>query len=100
MSIPVKGELKKELGICGSKSGRDMDKFDVCNLTAEQGQIVDCPIIKEANLHIECRVVAKTLLAGDKMNNEIIDMCYDADYDNGDYHTLFFGEIVDCYILD
>jgi flavin reductase (DIM6/NTAB) family NADH-FMN oxidoreductase RutF len=32
VSIPVKDNLKKELGFCGSKSGRDFDKFKECNL--------------------------------------------------------------------
>lgn len=100
VSIPASGKLKKELGICGTKSKRDLDKFKDCNITAQQGQMVDCPVVKEASIQIECKVVAKTLLDASKMNKEIVENCYDGNFEDGDYHTLFFGEIVAAYILE
>jgi flavin reductase (DIM6/NTAB) family NADH-FMN oxidoreductase RutF len=100
VSVPLDGALRKELGICGSKSGRDTDKFALCNFTAVDGQSVDCPIIGEAQLHIECEVVAADTLDASKMSGDIVDKMYAGDYENGDYHTLFFGKIVDCYILE
>jgi flavin reductase (DIM6/NTAB) family NADH-FMN oxidoreductase RutF len=100
VSIPAKGELRKELGVCGTKSRRDIDKFDACGFTAKQGQIVDCPVIGEARLHIECKVVAQTLLTGNEMDSEVVEKWYGGDSENGDFHDLFFGEIVDAYILD
>ena len=36
VSVPLDGTLRKELGICGSKSGRDTDKFAECNFTASR----------------------------------------------------------------
>lgn len=100
VSIPVKGELRKELGICGSKSRRDVDKFEACGFTAILGQEIDCPIIGEARIHLECKVLAKTLIAGNEMDSEVIEKWYGGDSENGDFHDLFFGEIVDAYILD
>ncbi len=100
VSVPLNGELRKELGICGSKSGRDMDKFEVCNFTDIDANVVDCPIIGEASLHIECEVVGKDTMDATKMERSIVDKMYAGDYENGDYHTLFFGKIVDCYIKD
>jgi len=100
VSVPASRELRGELGICGTKSGRDTNKFDACNFTAVDGREVDCPIVGEASLHIECKVVAKTLLDADKMDNGIVDKMYSGDYETGDYHTLFFGEIVDCYLKE
>ena len=48
VNVPV-GELnektKKALRICGSKSGRDMDKIAACGLTAEDGLKVSVPAI-------------------------------------------------------
>jgi len=41
---------------CGVKSGRDIDKFKACNLTAENSKVVTCKSIKESPLNIECRV--------------------------------------------
>ena len=41
---------------CGVRSGRDMDKFEVMNLTAKKGEKVDAPIIYESPVNIECKV--------------------------------------------
>jgi hypothetical protein len=35
-------------------------------------------------------------MTGDQMNALMHDKCYPAD----DYHTMFFGEIVECYRTD
>ena len=32
VSFPINGKLKDVLAICGTKSGRDMDKFTECNI--------------------------------------------------------------------
>ena len=100
VSVPLGGALRKELGICGSKSGRDIDKFEECNFTAVDGQMVDCPIIGEAQLHIECEVVAADTMDASKMEGFIVDRMYAGDYEDGDYHTLYFGKIVAAYILE
>ena len=41
---------------CGTKSGRDIDKFKELGLTKEKGFIVSSPIIKECPINIECKV--------------------------------------------
>ena len=100
VSFPINGELRNELGICGTKSGRDTDKFALCGFTAVPGVEVDCPVIGEASLHIECEVVAKTLMDAGKMAGFIVDKMYAGDYESGDYHTLYFGKIVDAYMRE
>lgn len=42
---------------CGVKSGRDVDKFKEMNLTKEKANFVNCPMIKESPVSIECKVV-------------------------------------------
>ena len=42
---------------CGVKSGRDIDKFKAMKLNKEQGSFVKAPMIAEAPVNIECRVV-------------------------------------------
>ncbi len=53
--------LKKEqleiANICGSYSGRDKDKFELAKLTKEEGEKISAPLIKEAPISLECRVV-------------------------------------------
>lgn len=42
--------------LCGVKSGRDVDKFELANLTAEKASVIDVPIIKESPVSLECVV--------------------------------------------
>ncbi len=89
ISVPLNGQLKKELGICGSKSGRDMNKFDELGLTPAYHNL-STPIIEECDLHFECKLVYKQAMepANVDMNIE------DGYYTNHDYHVMFYGEII------
>lgn len=42
---------------CGVRSGRDYDKFAEMHLTKEKAQFVECPIIAESPVAVECKVV-------------------------------------------
>lgn len=96
VSLPLNGQLKKELGICGSKSGRDMDKFKECGLKLQEGEKVESPVIDGCDLHIECKVVYKQEME----ENNICDEIKEKSYPNGDYHVMYFGEIVKIYVRD
>jgi flavin reductase (DIM6/NTAB) family NADH-FMN oxidoreductase RutF len=50
--------------ICGEKSGRDVDKFQLAKLTATRASKVQAPLIEESPVSIECKVV-KTIETGD-----------------------------------
>lgn len=52
----VPSTLVKACDFCGVRSGKDTDKFKVCNLTAEASFSVDAPSIAECPLSLECRV--------------------------------------------
>jgi len=41
---------------CGVVSGRNVDKFNDLNLTKKKAQFVNCPLIAESPLNIECKV--------------------------------------------
>ncbi len=47
------------LDFCGTKSGRDYDKFKECSITTSPGEKVTSPVIKEFDLHFECKIVFK-----------------------------------------
>ena len=57
VSFPLTAAFSKALGLCGSKSGRDMDKFAAAEITPAEGQTVKVPVIKGAGLHLECRKI-------------------------------------------
>lgn len=94
VSIPLSKNLKNALAVCGSKSGRDIDKFKECNLTLEKSKNVDSPIIGECELHYECKIVYKQEMNPEFLSKDIVG----SSYADGDYHTLYYGEIVETYI--
>lgn len=50
--------LVKATDYCGVVSGRDEDKFEKCHLTKEPAEKIDCVMIGESPVNIECRVRA------------------------------------------
>ena len=48
--------LIKSADYCGIYTGAKVNKFEKCRLTSEKASEVDCPIIAESPLSIECRV--------------------------------------------
>lgn len=50
-------DLIKATDYCGVTSGRDVDKWEQCHLTKLPAKEVKCPMIGEAPVNIECRVV-------------------------------------------
>jgi flavin reductase (DIM6/NTAB) family NADH-FMN oxidoreductase RutF len=95
VSIPKAGELLKELAFCGTKSGRNADKFASCGMTQQPGRIVEVPVIGEAWLHFECSVLYKADMSGIHLDADV-DKRFYADHN---YHTIYYGEVVDCYGL-
>ncbi len=55
VNIPQKNILK-EVDLCGILSGRDTDKFKICNFTAVQSSRISVPMIGECPVNIECRL--------------------------------------------
>lgn len=49
-------ELARATDFCGVRSGKDMDKFKVMNLTRQKANEIKCPIIGESPVALECRV--------------------------------------------
>jgi flavin reductase (DIM6/NTAB) family NADH-FMN oxidoreductase RutF len=95
VSIPSAG-METELDFCGTRSGREVDKFEASGLRTAPAQKVTSPIIQAPGLHYECQIVYKSA-----MDPTHLSPAYDAAlYTRQDYHTLYFGEIVDCYEME
>ena len=88
----VPPHLKELVEYCGTMSGRDHDKFKEKQLTALRGTKVRIPIIKECMLHFECHVLAKN----DLLPAETADPVKSRFYPKGDFHRIFYGEILAC----
>jgi flavin reductase (DIM6/NTAB) family NADH-FMN oxidoreductase RutF len=96
VSVPVTGEMKKSLAIAGSKSGRDIDKFQECDLTAQKSKSIESPVIKECNLIFECKMLFKQTMAPEALDKNIRDKFYS----DNDFHVMYYGEITACYKQD
>ncbi len=66
-------EHEEQVMFCGTRSGRDTDKFEEISLGKEKCKKIDCPRVKKALGYLECKVV-NAVKAGD--------------------HTIFVGEIL------
>lgn len=93
VSVPYDENMKKALGVCGSKSGRDVDKFKECGLELQEGKSISTPVIKGCGVHYECKIVFKQDMAPNLLDEEIDNLVYGSK----DYHTVYYGEIVNCY---
>lgn len=94
VSVPLKKDLKKALALCGTKSGRDMDKFKEANLTAEAGKVLGTPVVGECDLHYECKIVYQQGMEPALLDPAIKKLAYPKQ----DYHVVYYGEIVACYV--
>jgi flavin reductase (DIM6/NTAB) family NADH-FMN oxidoreductase RutF len=95
VTVPA-GDMHKEIAFCGSKSGRNVDKFKMCSLETTDSRQVASPVIKTAGRHYECIIIYKSA-----MDPAHLEKDYDSSlYPKKDYHTLYFGEIRACYETD
>ena len=92
VNVPTK-ELRDAVTFCGTVSGRDHDKFAEKGLTAVSGERVNVPAIEECVVHYECKVVHRNDVLKEVLDEEIRSSAYAA----GDYHRLYFGEILGTY---
>ncbi len=92
VTIPGSDAHNKAIAFCGTKSGRDFDKFAECKLQQKLTKFVASPIIDIPGMHYECKILYKSA-----MDNAFLDPGLEKLYPNKDYHTLYFGEILACY---
>jgi len=101
VNIPVGPIDKRILGLCGTKSGRDMDKVQELGLTQVEGQTVSVPAIAELPLTLECKVIYQQ-----DQDLSALEPAYRAhSYPAGtaeenNFHTAYYGEITAAYILE
>ena len=96
VNVPYGEFDKRILGFCGSKSGRDVDKIKELGLTLVDSEIVSVPGIKELPLTLECRVAARQRQEPALICEKFRKAYYPAPEDA---HIMYFGEIVNTYII-
>lgn len=98
--MPVGSFDKRIMAVCGSKSGRDMDKIGELGLTLVDGEKVSVPAIKELPLTIECRLIYRQPQDMSLLPDDIKSRFYSPKYGlDKDEHITYIGEIVCSYVL-
>lgn len=79
----VSDKLMRSADFCGVRSGKDIDKFRHCKLTAETGIKVSSPYIAESPLSLEC-VIKQIIPLGshDMFIAEVVNTIADTQYFN------------------
>lgn len=85
-------KYRKALALCGSKSGRDVDKVKECGFTVAAGA-GNAPYFAEAELALVCR----KLYWQDMDPAHFLDGDIEKHYENHDYHRMYIGEIAEAY---
>ena len=93
VSVPYEFDMNKELAYCGSKSGRNVNKFSELNLKTIESPNVNSPFIKRATYHYSCKILYKDKIIKDKLNQDILNDFYP----DGDFHYQYYGEIISAY---
>lgn len=105
ISVPLEEPIASIAKVCGTKSGRDVDKEAEAHLTLENPEIISVPGIKEYPLTLECRVLYSQKQELERLPEDIRERMYPQDVDgtyyraNRDPHTVYIGEIVAAYII-
>ncbi len=79
------------LRLCGTKSGRDLDKLTEAGLTAVE--IEEVPVIQEAELVL----IVQKLYADDLKKDGFLDPSLLSNYKNNDFHRMYVLEIEGAY---
>lgn len=105
VNIPMGDVDKKILGICGTKSGRDMNKIEELGLHLEEPIAISVPGIRELPLTLECRVLYRQQQDLSAIPEKILSRYYPVEDDtlhpgsDRDYHIAYYAQILKAYII-
>ena len=93
-------EAAKIIGMCGSISGREVDKLAKAGAHLVDAEMIRPPAIKELPLTIECRVVFEQVQPVKKISYRFKNF-YPSDSEGvADEHIAYYGEILKAYIIE
>ena len=86
-------EMAEFVLFCGTNSGRDVDKLATFDVATTPGQKVSSITIDACPMVYECRVSHKN----DVIPEELVGDIVPSYYSGGDFHRVYYGEIVGTY---
>ena len=100
VNIPIDGIDRNIIAVCGTKSGRDLNKIEALNLTLEEPDQISVPGIKELPLTIECKVLFRNVQDESRLPEPIRSRFYTGGSNEADYHIAYYAEILSAYIIE
>ena len=87
VNVPT-AEMKELVRVCGTRSGRDVDKLAQVNTS--MGERVSCVRLDGASVVYECKVVHRN----DVVPSALLPSIVSRSYPEGDFHRLYYGQIM------
>ncbi len=106
INIPLDSIDPAIIKVCGTMSGKNVDKVAELGLTTVQSDVISVPGLKELPLTLECKVIYTQDQDPKAIPLELKERFYPTDVDSGfhgancDYHIAYYGEIVNAYIIE
>jgi flavin reductase (DIM6/NTAB) family NADH-FMN oxidoreductase RutF len=95
VNIPAP-DMSDFVALCGTNSGREMDKLAVGAVRVSEGHHVRTITIGGCPLVYECRVIHKNDVAPAELPPDILQGLYST----GNFHRLYYGEILGTYAAE
>ena len=96
-SAPI---VNKTIGICGSMSGRDLDKLVKAGVHTVDADMIRPPAIKEFPLTLECRVVFEQPQPVKSISSTFKKFYPEGPGAPADPHVAYYGQILKAYIIE
>lgn len=91
LNVPAR-DMRREISLCDTMSGFKYNKFEALGLHPKRARKIEAYVLGECGLIVECKVVA--VIPPESISPNIPDL-----FQAPRAHTLFAGEIIDCYKL-
>lgn len=92
LNVPCR-DMRAEISRCDTISGYKYNKFEELDLHAKRARSIEAYVLGECGLIVECRLIAR--IPPENILPEVADL-----FGRGKAHTLFVGELADCYRLN
>ncbi|MBS7624188.1 MAG: flavin reductase family protein [Candidatus Bathyarchaeia archaeon] len=89
VNVPSK-DMGEACRICGTLSGREIDKFKKTGLKWRRGDFVKAPVVEGCPIVYECKVLYKETVNLQALPEDLVNLIYP----RRDSHTLYYGEIL------
>ena len=106
VNIPIADIDNKILSVCGTMSGREVDKIQVLSLDLVESEIISVPGIRQLPLTLECKVLYRQAQDPTQIPDFAMERYYpevNLPLESGekrDFHTAYYAEIVNTYIAE